>query len=110
MPMLWHVALELATVCQSLIGQLPKGHAAFADQLRRAATSVCLNIAEGAGRWSDRDKASRFTIARGEVGEVAAALEVGMALKILPTSASRKALELAGRIGAMLTRLIQRRR
>ena len=45
------------------------------DQALRAATSVCLNCAEGAGRVTRADKARAFTIARGEAVEAAAAVE-----------------------------------
>src|SRR5437762_7486404 len=42
------------------------------DQAVRAATSVCLNISEGAGRAGSADKARVYAIARGENCEVAA--------------------------------------
>ena len=44
------------------------------DQALRAATSVCLNISEGAGRAGSADKARVYAIARGENCEVAASL------------------------------------
>ena len=46
------------------------------DQALRAAKSICLNIAEGAGRTGAADKARVYAIARGETCEVAAALEL----------------------------------
>src|SRR5439155_16580650 len=42
------------------------------DQALRAATSVCLNISEGAGRRASADKARVYAIARGENCEAAA--------------------------------------
>src|SRR5437868_14664906 len=47
------------------------------DQALRAATSVCLNISEGAGRRASADKARVYAIARGENCEAAA--EIGRA-------------------------------
>src|SRR2546430_13380792 len=44
------------------------------DQALRAATSVCLNISEAAGRASPADKARVYAIARGENSEAASAL------------------------------------
>src|SRR5205807_2976705 len=49
------------------------------DQALRAATSVCLNISEGAGRASSADKARVYAIARGENCEAAAALDIALA-------------------------------
>ena len=46
------------------------------DQLRRAATSVVLNIAEGANRQSPLEKRRHYIIARGSLGETAAALDI----------------------------------
>lgn len=37
------------------------------DQALRAAKSVCLNLAEGAGRVTRTDKARAYTVARGEL-------------------------------------------
>ncbi|MBO0696092.1 MAG: four helix bundle protein [Verrucomicrobia bacterium] len=50
--------------------------AAAKDQLDRAATSIPLNIAEGNGKFSRRDRARFFDIARGSALEAAASLDV----------------------------------
>jgi len=71
--------LDLApgTTRTEVIAELPsKGHADIADQLRRAAQSQPLNIAEGAGRTSRPDVAKHYTIARGSAMECAAVLDV----------------------------------
>ncbi len=46
------------------------------DQIRRASSSIILNIAEGAGKWSKRDKANYYRISRGSVFECIAALDL----------------------------------
>src|SRR5262249_14987043 len=48
----------------------------LSEQALRAAKSVCLNIAEGAGRVTRADKARAYTIARGELIEAIAAIEI----------------------------------
>ncbi len=50
--------------------------AAAKDQLDRASTSIPLNIAEGNGKFSARDRARFFEMARGSVLECAACLDV----------------------------------
>src|SRR5574341_2688863 len=72
----------LALVCD-VVGDLPRGNADRADQLTRSAESVVRNIAEGAGRWSEADSASRYKIARGEAMECAASLAVMQLRKLV---------------------------
>lgn len=55
---------------------MPRGHWFLADQLRRASTSILLNIAEGNGRWHKKDRTHFFTIARGSGFECAAILRL----------------------------------
>jgi len=102
------VALELAQQSKLLADRVPRGYRSFSDQLLRAAGSTVLLIGEGANRYSAGQKRQRYSEARGEVGEVAAALELLIALGLVPAAQGSLALVLAGRVGAMLTRLIQR--
>ncbi len=78
--------------------RFPSRHASLADQAVRAAQSVVLNIAEGAGRTGLPAK-NHFRIALGSAAEVSAVLD----LVELPDGAARQG-ELR-RIGAMLRRL-----
>lgn len=104
----WQVAIDLAKALRPLIAKLKRRDAVLADQLTRAGRSVPLNLAEGAARWTDRDKAHRFTIARGEAAEVAGALEVAVALGALEEAETKAAMELADRVCALLTGMIRR--
>src|SRR5690349_23181104 len=56
--------------------------AAAKDQLDRASTSIPLNIAEGNGKFSARDRARFFEMARGSALECAACLDVLLTRKL----------------------------
>jgi four helix bundle protein len=95
---------HLALVFKWLV-LLPRGHAALADQWRRAATSVPLNIAEASGKPSAADRANKFAIARGEAMECGAILDVVGLLQIVPLEDLAAAKGLVERCVRMLTKL-----
>ncbi len=71
----YKVAREFRALAHGLVCGMPRGAADTADQLSRAARSVLLNTAEGAGRRSAKEKAHFFDIARGSAEECAAILD-----------------------------------
>jgi four helix bundle protein len=77
------------------------------DQALRAAMSVCLNIAEAAGRPSVADQRRVYGIARGETCEVAAALDVAAAAGFCTGETARSGRELAGKGYALLSGLMR---
>jgi four helix bundle protein len=83
--------------------------AAVKDQLDRSATSIPLNIAEGNGKFSDRDRARYFDIARGSAVESAAALDVLVCRKLATADAvapaKRQLLEVVNMLVGLLRRL-----
>ena len=85
--------------------QVPRGNAALLDQLRRAASSIPLNIAEAAGRTGKADAARGYAIARGSAMECAAILDTLLVLKVVEPNIHQRGCELLERIVAMLTRL-----
>lgn len=46
------------------------------DQLYRSSSSILFNIAEGAGKYSKKDKKNFYTIARGSIQETVAILRL----------------------------------
>jgi len=104
----YRVAIELAVAVHKLTGRFPRGSAHLAVQMNRAAQNTVCNIAEGANRLGAGEKRSRFSIARGEAGECAATAELAGATGLVPSADAEAVQVLAGRVAAMLTRLIQR--
>ncbi len=71
-------ALEFAAWSQLLIDSISK-KTSTRDQLERAGDSIALNIAEGNGKFSQRDRARFFQIAHGSALESAACLDLFVA-------------------------------
>jgi len=71
----YQYALRFVAIAFPLSDASPTGRKDIADQLRRAALSISLNIAEGSGRW-DRDARRFYDIARGSALECAALVDV----------------------------------
>lgn len=66
----WQESQELAVLIYSITKKFPKEELySITSQLRRAASSVSANIAEGFGRDSNKDKAHFYHIARGSLLE-----------------------------------------
>lgn len=72
----YELSIEFLSIAIQLLDQLPKGNAQLRDQLKRAATSIPLNIAEGSGKMTNRDKLRFYSIARGSAMECAAICDV----------------------------------
>jgi four helix bundle protein len=77
------------------------------DQALRAAKSVCLNIAEGAGRVTRADKARAYAIARGELSEAVAAVEIASESGDARTDSTALVLEVGAELYAVLSKLVR---
>lgn len=78
------------------------------DQLDRASTSIPLNIAEGNGKYSPKDRCRFFDIAHGSALECASALDILVAKEKLTVDQIRPGKERLQRIVRMLMGLIKR--
>lgn len=98
-------SIEWFALSNKITKSLPRGNADLANQLKRAATSISLNIAEGAGKIGLADKRRFYAIARGSALECAAILDVITVLKITETSNLSEGKRLLHRIVSMLSKL-----
>jgi four helix bundle protein len=93
-------------VAAPLSEHVPKGDAALGDQLRRASTSIPLNLAEGTGKF-DKDARRFYAITRGSALECAAIIDTFKVLGFINADVYDKAQTLLDRVVAMLTVMIR---
>ena len=60
----YRFAIQFVILADEIAESLPRGRAYLVDQLRRAGSSIPLNIAEGAGEYAPMEKARFYRIAK----------------------------------------------
>jgi four helix bundle protein len=103
----YRLSITFVGHANSIVREFPSGNAPIADQLMRAATSVSLNIAEGAGEYSGKEKARFYRMAKRSATECAAVLDVCKELDLAPREALTRGREQLLRIVSMLVKLTQ---
>ncbi|HEX7118422.1 MAG TPA: four helix bundle protein [Longimicrobiales bacterium] len=101
----YRMSIDAVAAVHTAMAGIPAGPASLLDQLRRAAISIPLNIAEGAGEHRWREKARFYRIARRSAAESAAALDVMLALELGDAEGLRGIKRSFTGIIAMLVRL-----
>jgi len=101
----YHCAIEHLSCVFKWLPMLPRGLSALADQWRRAAMSIPLNIGEGAGKTSVAERAHCYAIARGEAMECGAILDVVRLLDAVPNVELVRGKHLVVRMVEMLTKM-----
>jgi four helix bundle protein len=102
----YQCATRFLALSAPLAERAPRGYGSLADQLRRAALSIPLNIAEGSGKFN-KDARRFYAIARGSALECAAILDAFESLAVAAAQELTAARELLDRIVAMLTVLLR---
>ena len=77
-----HLTLDLLKQLHPVLIVIGRKDRSLEDQLRRAATSVVLNLAEGVGSFGGNKK-QRYRTALGSLHEVSMALQAALALGYL---------------------------
>ncbi|MCE9583142.1 MAG: four helix bundle protein [Planctomycetes bacterium] len=103
----YHKALDLVSLVHSLRPSWPSGYSSLFDQLFRASTSIVLNIAEGAGEFSPREKARFYRMALRSTTESAAAIDISLRVAAISENGRGSARQIFAEIISMLTRLVQ---
>lgn len=83
-------------------------NARLREQALNAASSACLNIAEATGRSGRADQKRVYAIARGEISEAAAALDIAAVAGECNADCALIAGATAGRAYALLSGLIRK--
>ena len=104
----YEVAVQIVEELRVPLERLEKRDRDLAGQMRRAATSVALNVGEGRRRQG-KDRLHLWRIAAGSNAEVRAALRIAIAWGYLERGALERADALLDREQAMLWRLTQPR-
>jgi four helix bundle protein len=103
----YHLALDFLVFANGVIEALPRGRSHLADQFTRAATSIVLNLAEGAGKYSKPDKRRYYLTARGSATESAALLDICLRLQVLGEAEHQTGKQMLLRVVSMLIKLAQ---
>jgi len=105
----WQKSMDLTVEIYRLVKLLPKTETyALSDQMRRAAVSIPSNIAEGQGRFSQKEFARFLSFARGSQTELETQLQICNRLGYLTEEDSETAFVLCDEINKILNVLIKK--
>ena len=99
---LWQQSMLLVKEVYAATARFPKEELfGLVSQMRRAATSIPSNIAEGAARNGDKEYLHFLSIARGSLSELDTQIQIAQMLEYLPKEHPLS--EFADRVGRLLT-------
>ena len=104
----WQVAMTLAEMCYHDTKDFPRDEVyGMTSQIRRAATSIPANIAEGYGRESTGAYIQFLRVAQGSVKELETHLMLAERVRLMSLENSEKSLAECERVSKMLRNLIR---
>ena len=101
------ISVQLIELLRPLVSKVKARDRSLADQLTRAASSICLNLAESQHSEAGNRRA-RLMTAAGSASESSMALRVAVAWGYLRADEGKEALALLNRILAILWRITRR--
>ena len=104
----WQKAFDLTLSIYRATGSFPEDETyGLTSQLRRAAVSVVSNIAEGKGRFSDKELLQFLSVAKGSLFEVETHLLLAERLGYVNAEQAAELASRAGETGRLLNGLIK---
>ncbi len=107
----WKKAHELVLLTYRLTSSFPSSERfELTSQMRRAGISITANIAEGYGRFSNKDREHFFVMAQGSIYELDSHYQIALDLKFLSIEHHRLASELVLDVIKLLAALLKAHR
>ena len=103
----YQTAIQFIVWLQPILENIPKKQAVH-EQLDRSSISIALNIAEGNGKYTSKDRCRYFDISRGSPLESASALDILAANGLIKPEEISAGKEMRREIVSMLVGLIKR--
>ncbi len=102
----YHTSVSFVTNIYQLLKTFPAEEKfALCDQMHRAAVSIPSNIAEGMGRFSEKERVHFLEISYGSLMEVICQLEIAVQLDYISKEENEALLDQAKEIAKMLSGL-----
>lgn len=100
-------AIESVAIADGIVENLPRGRAYLTGQLHSSATSIPLDMADGAGEFNRKDKARFYRMALRSATECATTLDVCHCLNLLEAERRDPGRDLLLRTVSMLTQTLR---
>jgi len=105
----WQRSMELTEELYALCARMPRYETlGIAGQIRRAATSIPANIAEGYGREYRADYVKHLSIAQGSLAELETLVMLSVRIGHVEPPMVLRACALSDEVGRMLTAMLKR--
>ena len=101
----YRCSIEFLALSARIGAAVPRGNSILLEQLKRAALSIPLNIAEGTGKQSIQERKRYYGIARGSAMECGAILDACKVLHLADEEVLEAGKALLVRIVSMLTKM-----
>jgi four helix bundle protein len=104
----WQKAMDLVDCIYQEVRSFPKSETfGLSFQLRKSASSIPSNIAEGRGRHSTPDYRHFLRQARGSAQELDTQIEIAMRQGFIAETRARELMKLANRVGQLINGLLR---